>query len=88
LVTSEFPKEVSAQNARAQTLIHELVLRVLGREEPFSISLRRGGTGTIRYARNSTLLLVPPVEVFIAISQSYLKDHRYLEIGFILGEDD
>ncbi len=63
MVTSEFPKEAAAQNARAQTLVHELVKRVLGREEPFNISLRRGGSGTIRYARNSTMLLVPPIEV-------------------------
>ncbi len=61
--TSEFPKETAAQNAKANAMIHELVVKVLGREEPFSISLRRGGTGTLRYARDSTLLLVPPIEV-------------------------
>jgi hypothetical protein len=51
-------------------MVHELIKRVLGREEPFSISLRRG-SGTLRYARDSTMLLVPPVEVLMVYGLSF-----------------
>jgi hypothetical protein len=62
--SSEFPKEPSGQNAKATTMIHELIKRVLGREEAFTLSVRRG-TGTLRFARDSTLYLVAPIEVCI-----------------------
>ncbi len=43
-------------------MVHEMIKRVLGREEQFTLSVRKG-SGTVRYARDSTLLLIPPVEV-------------------------
>ncbi len=45
-------------------MIKDLLVRVLGREEAYSISVRKG-SGTLRYARDSPLLLLPPVEVII-----------------------
>jgi hypothetical protein len=62
LRTTDFPKDVAAQNVKANAMIHELIVRVLGREEQFGISVRRG-SGTQRYARDSNMLLVPPIEV-------------------------
>ncbi len=38
------------------------MLKVLGREEPFKLSVRRGAN-VLRKARDSTLLLLPPIEV-------------------------
>ncbi len=60
--SSDFPKEAAAQNVKATSMIHELISRVLGREEAFSLSVRRG-SGTLRFARDSTMYLVPPIEV-------------------------
>ncbi len=60
--SSDFPKEMAAQNVKAAAMISDLIKRVLGREEPFTISVRRGN-GTLRFARDSTLYLVPPIEV-------------------------
>ncbi len=62
LKSSEFPKELSAQNMKATAMVHELIKRVLGREEPFTLSVRKG-SGTVRYARDSNMLLIPPIEV-------------------------
>ncbi len=62
LKCSDFPKEAAAQNVKAGSMIHELIVKVLGREEPFNLSVRRG-TGTLRLARDSTMYLVPPIEV-------------------------
>ena len=62
LRSADFPKELSAQNMKATSMVHELIKRVLGREEAFTLSVRKG-SGTVRYARDSTMLLVPPVEV-------------------------
>ncbi len=47
---------------KAGSMMHELILKVLGREEPFNLSIRRGN-GTLRFARDSTMYLVPPIEV-------------------------
>jgi hypothetical protein len=60
--SADFPKELSAQNMKATSMVHELIKRVLGREESFTLSVRKG-SGVVRYARDSTMLLVPPVEV-------------------------
>jgi hypothetical protein len=47
-------------------MIKELMLKVLGREEQFKVSVRRGAN-ILRKARDSTLLLVPPLEVKICL---------------------
>ncbi len=64
LKAAEFPKDPAAQSMQANIIIKDLLTRVLGREEAFTISVRRG-SGTLRYARDSTLLLLPPIEVSI-----------------------
>ncbi len=64
LKCADFPKEAAAQNVKAASMIHELILRVLGREEQFNLSVRRG-SGNLRLARDSTMYLVPPIEVLI-----------------------
>jgi hypothetical protein len=43
-------------------MIKELIQKVLGRDEPFKLSVRRGAN-ILRKARDSTLLLLPPIEV-------------------------
>ncbi len=67
LKAKEFPKEIAAQNMQASIMIKDLISRVLGREEPFTITVRKG-SGTLRYARDSSLLLLPPVEVSYGFS--------------------
>jgi hypothetical protein len=62
LKAKEFPKEMAAQNMQATAMVKDLINRVLGREEPFTLTVRKG-SGTLRYARDSALLLLPPVEV-------------------------
>jgi hypothetical protein len=57
----EFPKEMVEQNARATELVKEIVRKVLNRDEPFTLTVRK--TTSVRYAKNSTLILVPPIEV-------------------------
>ncbi len=64
LKAQEFPKDPGAQTMQANIIIKDLVTKVLGREETFSISVRRG-SGILRYARGSTMFLVPPIEVSI-----------------------
>jgi hypothetical protein len=51
---------------KATALIDELIRKVLGREEQFSLSVRRG-SGTLRLARDSTMYLVPPIEVLVIL---------------------
>jgi hypothetical protein len=53
---------LAGQNARATEIIKEMIVKVLGREEKFHVSVRRGAN-TLRKARDSTLLLLPPMEV-------------------------
>jgi hypothetical protein len=62
LKSAEFPTELASQNARAAEIIKELVQKVLGREEPFKVAVRRGAN-ILRKARDSTLWLLPPMEV-------------------------
>jgi hypothetical protein len=62
LKSLDFPKELAAQNVRANAMVHELIIKVLGREEAFTLSVRKG-SGTVRYARDSPMQLLPPIEV-------------------------
>jgi hypothetical protein len=56
---------------QANVIIKDLLTKVLGREEPFSITVRRG-SGILRYARDSTMFLVPPIEVSIYIRKAIM----------------
>ena len=49
---------MAAQNAKAFEIVKEMLLRVLGREEKFSLSVRRC-LAPLRYARDSKLLMFP-----------------------------
>jgi hypothetical protein len=42
-----------------------MIVKILGREEKFHVSVRRGAN-ILRRARDSTLLLLPPLEVIIS----------------------
>ncbi len=53
---------MSGQNTKATEIIKEMIKRVLGRDEPFKLSVRRGAN-VLRKARDSNLLLLPPIEV-------------------------
>ncbi len=63
---------MSAHNMKAPAMVHEMIKKVLGREEPFTLSVRKG-SGTLRYGRDSTMLLIPPVEVNYLVQRSILK---------------
>ncbi len=56
LKTNEYPKDGASQNAKAVTLTRDLVSRVLGREEPFTLTVRK--ITQFRYSRDN-LILVP-----------------------------
>jgi hypothetical protein len=43
-------------------MVKVMIARVLGREETFAVSVRRG-TNALRFAKDSQLLLLPPLEV-------------------------
>jgi hypothetical protein len=59
---AEFPTDLAGQNTRANEIVREMIKKVLGREEAFKVSVRRGAN-VLRKARDSTLLLLPPLEV-------------------------
>ncbi len=61
LKVKEFPREQGEQRDRATELIKDLVQKVLNREEAFTVVVRK--THQVRYAKNSTMILVPPIEV-------------------------
>jgi hypothetical protein len=59
----------------------EMIKKVLGRDEAFKVAVRRGAN-VLRKARDSTLLLLPPIEVsngtFAKTYQNYrIKLFRY-----------
>lgn len=56
-----FPGDIAGQNARTSELIRELIGKVLGRQEEFAVTVRRGSAR--RYAKESSLVMIPPVEV-------------------------
>ncbi len=62
LKSAEFPSDLAGQNARATEIIKEMIKKVLGRDEAFKVAVRRGAN-VLRKARDSTLLLLPPIEV-------------------------
>ncbi len=57
-----FPSDLASQNAKAHEIITEMMKKILGREEPFKLAVRRGAN-ILRKARDSTLVLLPPIEV-------------------------
>jgi hypothetical protein len=77
LKRAEFPTELGAQNVKATEIVKELIVKILGREEPFKLSVRRGAN-VLRKARDSTLLLLPPIEVFNLKLERQLLNFRVL----------
>ncbi len=57
----EFPRELPEQSIKATELVKGIIWKVLNREETFSITVRK--THQLRYAKNSSAILVPPIEV-------------------------
>ena len=49
---------------RALEIMKNLVMRVLGREEAFNLSVRRGAQA-LRYVKDSAMLMIPPIEVLL-----------------------
>lgn len=56
-----FPKDLAAQNVKGSEVVKELIRKVLGREEPFTLLVRRSGQP--RFAKDSPQMVVPPMEV-------------------------
>lgn len=61
LKSADYPKDTNEQSAKAVELVKDLVARVMGRDEAFSLIVRKSAQR--RYAKDSTLVLVPPIEV-------------------------
>lgn len=66
---ADYPKDTNEQSAKAVEVVKDLVAKVLGRDEPFSLVVRKSAQR--RYAKDSTLVLVPPIEVRIIIDSGY-----------------
>ena len=60
--SAEFPTDAPSQAARGMEIMKDMVTRVLGREEKFSLSVRRGSQA-LRFAKDSAMLMLPPFEV-------------------------
>ncbi len=58
---NEFPKDLAEQNAKAVEAVRDIVKRVLGRDEPFSLVVRKSNQR--RYVKDTSLVIIPPVEV-------------------------
>lgn len=86
LKTDSYPREASEQNAKAVGMIKELMQKVLGRDEEFSLSVRRSTQQ--RFAKDSKLILVPPIEVrfiqYIVLCSRCLK----LKYVFVVDKND
>lgn len=61
LKTLDYPADLAGQNSKTVELVKSLVEKVLGRTEDFSLNVRRGGQR--QYARDSAIIMIPPVEV-------------------------
>lgn len=61
LKIANFPKDISSQNSRGSEIVKDLIRRVLGREEQFTLLVRRSGQQ--RFAKDSAQVVVPPLEV-------------------------
>lgn len=61
LKSADYPKDTNEQSAKAVEIVKDLVMRVLGRDETFSLVVRKSSQR--RYAKDSTMVLVPPIEV-------------------------
>lgn len=57
----DFPKDIAGQNSKTVEVVRDLLKRVLGREEDFSLSVRKSAQR--RYAKESPMVMIPPVEV-------------------------
>jgi len=57
----DFPTDIAEQNAAAMTLMKVLVLRVLSREEPFTLSVKK--VFERKFAKGTGEVLIPPIEV-------------------------
>jgi hypothetical protein len=61
LRTMDYPKTLPEQNAKVKELLKDLIPKILGRDEPFSVILRKSGQR--RYAKDTSEVIVPPLEV-------------------------
>jgi hypothetical protein len=52
---------MAEQNARATEIVKDLLKRVLGREETFSLTVRKSGQR--RVYKDTDLVMIPPIEV-------------------------
>jgi len=57
----DFPQEIAEQNVRASEIMKVIVLKVLSREEPFSLTVKK--VFERKYARGTGEVLIPPIEV-------------------------
>ncbi len=63
LKSKDFPKDMSEQNARANDIVKDLLKRVLGRDETFSLTVRKSGQR--RVFKETDLIMIPPIEVVV-----------------------
>jgi len=60
-----FPKEIGDQHLIANEMMKDMVLKVLSREEPFSLTVRK--VVQRKYAKGTNEVIVPPVEVLLMV---------------------
>jgi len=60
-----FPKEIADQHLIANEMMKDMVSKVLSREEPFSLSVRREVQR--KYVKGTNEVIVPPVEVLLMV---------------------
>ncbi len=58
---ADFQKESNEQQLRANEMVKNLITRILGREEEFTVVIRRAVMK--RFNKDSSLIMVPPLEV-------------------------
>lgn len=57
----DFPKDIAGQNSKTVEIVRDLIKRILGREEEFSLTVKKSAQQ--RYAKESPMIMIPPVEV-------------------------
>jgi len=61
LKSKEFPKDYAEQHTKAVEMVKALLNKVLNREETFTLTVRK--IAKLRYARDSSMIILPPLEV-------------------------
>lgn len=65
---------MNEQSGRAVSLMRAVIARILGRDEEFSLSVKK--VHQLRYVKDSTIVMVPPLEVIVN-TKSISQKHQF-----------